>query len=133
MTLPPIAAGQVFDVAPFPFVRHVATVLDADGDPEDIPCWKPGCNQVNVPPDDSEPQADGQGTMRLTVVSVHTPPGFPQRVFYLRTWIDPDGKTFGRRRLIVCVTPAFRRRASGYLYGYRLTATREWVDGTGYR
>lgn len=131
----PIMPGIVFEVDPFPFVRHTASVPDADGEFEDVECWKPGTRYETRLGGYGEPDtytvADGVGALRLTVVSVHTPPGFPQRVFYLRTWRDPDGKTFGRRRLLMTTTQAFRRRTRGYLHDFETPDGTEY-SGTGY-
>ena len=132
MKTTPIKAGQVHEVRPFPFVRHVASVLNPENDEyEDVDCWKPGTKAEMVPPDSSQLIAEGQGAMRLTVVGVYTPPGFPTRVFYLRQWIDPAGKEFGRRALKVCVASAFRRRANGYAHDYVLNGL--FVEGCGFR
>lgn len=133
MKTTPIVAGAVFDVAPFPFVRHKANLPDDEGEYVEVDCWKPGVrmeDRFGQYDAWQDAVADGIGSLRLTVVSVHTPPGFPQRVFFLRTWTDPDGKAFGRRRLMVTIVAAFRRRAEKYGRDFSL-GDREYSEAIG--
>lgn len=114
-------AGDVFRVK-FPFVRCEVDV--PDDDPEGvgyakISSWTPGVEFVNVYPDDSEAVCDGEGEMVLTVVDVHKPGRFPARVFFTRSWVTPDGKTFGKGALRITTAQAFKRRAAGYMHEYR--------------
>ena len=133
-----VKAGDVYEVKPFPFVRHVATILGEDG-PEDIDCWKPGtrfeARQRYLGHGEYDETvdciADGEGVLRMTVIGVYTPPGYPQRIFYRRQWIDPDGKVFGARKLMVCVTSAFYRRARGYMHDYMVNGSAR--EGSGSR
>lgn len=101
-------------VGPYPMIR---TTYD-DGDPEGGPreSWKPGVEWVAVHPDNQRPEADAMGSVALTVISIHKPGGYPERVFYLQQWIAPDGREFGKRKLRVTTTAAFLRRARGYRY-----------------
>lgn len=41
-------------------------------------------------------------------------------MFYTRTWIDPDGKAFGKTKCRVTTVPAFRTLAHGYRHQYVL-------------
>lgn len=114
-----IKEGDVF-VVEYPFIRVNISLMTEDGFYE-TESWKPGTNEEFVYPDDSEAVADGIGKMILSVVDVHKPGKFPERVFFTRKWVDPDGKEFGKNLLKIMVTPAFKRRASGFMYEYRLT------------
>jgi hypothetical protein len=82
--------------------------------------WVPGCRAEPVHPDSSEFVADGEGEMILTIVDIHKPGKYPERVFYTRRWIDPDGKGFGTTKLHITTTPTFKRRAAGYYHKYLL-------------
>lgn len=112
-----IYPGQQFEVK-FPFVLDTYTRWNG-GDPETEETWKPGCRDEGCPPDDTELVADAEGEMILTVIDVHKPGHYPERVFYTRKWRDPDGKEFGATKLHITTTPTFKRRASGYYYPYR--------------
>jgi hypothetical protein len=117
--------GEIVPGATFttraPFVRYMATMLDADG-PSEVPGWRPGAwNTHYIPPDDAENLADAEGYVEYNVVSVHKPPGYPERVFFRRVFITPDGKRLNgpkSRALRVSTTPAFRRRISGWPVPY---------------
>lgn len=110
--------GQIFEVT-FPFYGDAYWNHDETG-PYSEECWRPGCKQRLVPPDGCEWVADGEGKMILTVVDVHKPGRYPERVFYTRKWIDPDGREFGKTNLHITTTPTFNRRASGYYHEYKL-------------
>jgi hypothetical protein len=120
-----VEPGKVFEVRPFPFMRHVACLPGEDGY-EDTPCWKPGTAFESTQrylghgeyAEDVYCVAHGEGALRLHVVSVHKPGRYPTRVFYRREWVDPDGKVFGRPGLKVCVLSQFRRLATGYAHEY---------------
>lgn len=132
-----VKAGEVYEVRPFPFVRHTACIAGEDGY-EDVECWKPGTRFEDQRrylghgeyDETTRCVADGEGALRMTVVAVFTPPGFPQRVFYTRQWTDPDGKVFGKRKLMICVTSAFYRRARGYMYDYVVNGVEREGVGT---
>lgn len=98
----------------FPFKRGDHTEYDADG-----PCvvgstWVPGWNYEQRGPEDTEMVWDGLGEEIRTIISTHKPGAkWPERVFYVRQWRDPDGKVFGRSNLRITTMQAFRRWASG--------------------
>ena len=66
--------------------------------------------------------ADGMGQMVLEVVSRHKPGKFPERTFFLRSFVDPNGRAFGKARLRVTTTPAFKRMAAGYRHEFEMAA-----------
>lgn len=112
-------AGDEFRVK-FPFYVDVYNGQDDSG-PYQEEVWIPGCRSQMLPPDDCECVAQGEGEMVLTVVDTFKPGKYPERVFYTRKFIDPDGKEFGRGKLRMTTIPAFMRRCSGYYYEYRIS------------
>ena len=78
------------------------------------PTWNPGCRFELTSPDDGEYFFDDMGEMILTVVDIHKPGKYPERVFYIREWITPIGKRFGKRNLRIITTGAFKRMLNGY-------------------
>jgi hypothetical protein len=126
MSHQPIVSGETYEVD-YPFVRSTYKKYDFDGNSgmdyvsDSMDTWAPGVENVACAPDDSEAVADGLGKMALTVVSVHElPKPYKARVFFVRQWIDPDGKRFGKRTLRIMGIAAFRRRLSGYVVEYRI-------------
>lgn len=116
-------AGAVYE-RPYPFVRDVREVFYVDSEggnaTDEVPTWKPGVRFEYVQPDGTESFADALGRVVLTVVSVHKPGRFPTRVFFTRTWIDPEGKAFGKTKCRMTTVPAFKRLAHGYMHQFRL-------------
>lgn len=107
-----IKAGNEYRVK-FPFYRK--KVL---GDT----LWAPGCAEQFLEPDSWEKVADGEGELILTVVDVHKPASYPTRVFFTRSWVDPDGVAFSKNKLHIATLATFKRRATSYYYDYRLLA-----------
>lgn len=116
-----ITAGETYSVR-YPFVR--AEFEMPPDDPEatqlaTVQGWRPGVEFDN---DDGYGEAgaaaDGDGEMLLTVVSLHKPGRFPERVFYTRQWKDPDGRVFGRGALRTTTTGNFRKLLRGYRHHY---------------
>ena len=103
----------------FPFVGTVYNGYDHDGYFQEE-SWKPGCRSEQVDQYDFEFVADGEGVMILTIIDIHKPGKYPERVFYTRKWRDPEGKEFGAMKLHITTTPTFKRRASGYYHAYRI-------------
>lgn len=83
--------------------------------------WRPGVRSVPVYPDSSDDFADGMGTLVVTIVSTHTPPGWPERVFFTKTWRTPEGFEFGRRKLHTLPRPAFTTLCRGFRHRFELT------------
>lgn len=104
----------------FPFVRCKVDIHDGEGGATTVDSWRPGTRAVMVYPDDSEDVADGMGTMNLAEVSRHKPGRYPERVFYVRTFTDPDGRTFGKTHLRMTTAQNYRRLCSGHAYPFRM-------------
>ena len=103
----------------YPFVQEEVTLFDEDG-PHTIQGWRPG---VSFEPDDGTEDgagwADGIGKMVLSEIDSHKlPRPYPERVFYLREWIDPKGRRFGKRNLRVTTRAAFTRMLRGYRHEF---------------
>jgi len=117
---PDIEAGETYE-AVYPFVITRWTIY-SDGENgettgEDIQSWRPGCH-VYDNPDGGVSVAEGIGSCLFTVISVHRPGNYPERVFYTRKWKGPDGKVFGKNDLKITTTGNFRRMLKGYRYDY---------------
>jgi hypothetical protein len=111
----PLCVGWTYQLR-YPFVHSVYT-KDTEEGPVIHRCWRPGCMKQT-----STAQgpwlADGEGLVLYTVVSLVTPPGWRERVFYTRQWHDPDGRAFGKHILRVRTTAEFRKLLRGYRYAY---------------
>lgn len=105
----------------FPFFGDVYHGYDASGSFQEE-TWRPGCRSEFCAPDDCEWVADGEGEMVLTIVSIHKPGRYPERIFYTRTFIDPEGREFGSSKLRMTTTPTFKKRVAGYYYEYRINS-----------
>ena len=122
--------GEVFTVR-YPFVRCVYSYYSEDGEGEAI-SWRPGVFAQGEDPwcGSEKAMADGQGFMVLSVVSTHKPGKYPERVFYTRKFINPDGVEFGKSALRIAVRSKFDRIASGYRceFNIRERTMEEWND-----
>lgn len=120
-----IEPGAVFTVA-YPFQRGTYEHVDFDPDGSSVqklPTWQPGIYSEYVSQEgDTENRADGVGLVEFSVISVHKPGKYPTRVFYVRSWVDPDGKRFGKPKLRITVGPVFLKLTRGYGYEYRIKA-----------
>lgn len=96
----------------FPFRKGMHHGYDADG-PFEESTWIPGCDAENNY-DDFDLVADGMGKMVLTEISRHKPGKYPERVFYVREWIDPQGFRFGKKKLRITAASNFKKLAGGY-------------------
>jgi hypothetical protein len=114
-----IIEGRAYELD-YPFVRSTYEGYDEDG-PLSTPSWKPGTESFACAPDDCEDVADAVGRVIYTVVSVHRlPKPYASRVFFVREWINPDGKRFGKKQLRILGISAFSSRLNGFRYQYRL-------------
>lgn len=117
--------GQVIEVSGYPFVRTVFNGSEWDGErlvEYQSEGWRPGCDTDRDYPFGSINYfADATGEMILTVVSVHKPGRFPDRVFYTRQWRDPDGKAFGdNKKLRVMSSASFAKLCRGYRHSFEV-------------
>lgn len=117
-----VIAPDVY-VIRYPFVierrlaHWLATSIDS---PPEIECWRPGIVSEPDGPEDFKEVAHGEGEMHLRIVSSHKPGRYPERIFYERCFVDPDGKTFSRPRLHIATRQKFSRLCRGYSVPYEL-------------
>lgn len=106
-------------IVAYPFVRVRLETWDADG-ASNVLSWRPGIRYVWIGPENTEAVAHGMGLMKLMVVSRHKPGRYPERVFYTRKWVDPEGKEFGKSRCLIATAEKFNRISKGYRIEYRI-------------
>ncbi len=70
--------------------------------------------------DDADAVADAIGKQRLTVVGTYKPGTFPTRVFYVRKWVDPDGREFGKKACQTTTVNAFTALRRGYRHPFTM-------------
>jgi len=98
------------------------TEVGYDGTP-DRQCtrWVPKTRIENIGEPgygDVEFYADGIGKRVIEVIDVHKPGRFQTRVFYRQTWIDPEGKSFGKNSLRIEGIASFESRLRGWRYRF---------------
>lgn len=107
--------------APYPFVREMVPDFGGTEAGGEVMSWRPGTRSEFVYPDDAEAVADGVGSIVLTEVSRHKPGRYPERVFYVRAWIDPDGRRFGKAALRMTTATAYARLCKGYRHEFEMS------------
>ena len=120
-SFPAIEEGKTYSVE-YPFCRDKIHLFDEEGGAE-VDTWRPGTRQMhenNGEFAERWTEADAMGEMLLSVVSVHRPGVYPERVFFTREWKDPDGKVFGKNNLRVKSKAAFKRMLKGYRHDFML-------------
>ena len=113
--------GETVSV-PYPFIREEYHAIEEDGSCL-VPCWRPGVRQNQRAVyygNDYDFEADGEGRQLLTLISRHKPGKYPERAFYTQTWVDPDGKPFGKRKLRMTTWRRFVGLTHGYAYHYAI-------------
>lgn len=109
----------------FPFVKEEYSGPKDGEFVDDIETWRPGTRVEHGDYEYSDAQwlADGEGLMVLQVVGRFKPGKYPERTFYLRSFIDPTGRQFGKDKLRVISSAAFKRMLKGYRHEYLLPET----------
>jgi hypothetical protein len=102
---------------PYPFVWDTYLSFNEDG-PCDIDTIRPGVRYEDV----DVVEADVMGEMVLDVISIHKPGKYPERVFYVRSWVGPDGKQFGKKCLRITTMANFKIMMKGYRYRVEVAA-----------
>lgn len=109
----------------YPFTRSTYTSYEENG-PIDEKSWRPGCYMVPYGPEEVEYVADAIGQIVLTFIAKFKPGKYPERVFYIREWISPDGKRFGKKKLRITTKQAFRAMwERPYRLEYRMAEERD--------
>lgn len=120
-----IEIGKTYEVM-YPFyIKNSYVGMSEDG-PEFADSWIPGTFTRPIYPDDCDSVANDMGLMRLRVVSIHDP-GRPYhaRIFYVRTWLAPSGKSFGDTKLRIASKQKFKRLLHGYSHDYTIISSAE--------
>lgn len=60
------------------------------------------------------------GLMVLSEVSRHKPGKYLERVFYVRSWVTPEGHPFGKAKLRITTAANFARLCKGYRHKFAL-------------
>lgn len=121
--MPKYYAGQEI-YAPYPFIRTVFVAMpdDEESEPQTSPTWRPGVEHEFIDNFGStRTYADLMGQVYYQVIAVFKPGSFPERVFFVRQWIDPDGRRFGKNKLHVTTTQAFNRLCAGYRHDFEMS------------
>ncbi|HEY5800340.1 MAG TPA: hypothetical protein VIT92_08965 [Burkholderiaceae bacterium] len=108
----------------YPFIRvkfDSHELSDGEWTHAEIESWQPGVRFESDGFDGTDTYADGVGAMQLQVVSTHKPDKYPERVFYVRQWRDPDGKVFGKPKLRITTAQNFRQLIKGYRHEYEMS------------
>ncbi|MDN8612740.1 hypothetical protein [Variovorax ginsengisoli] len=111
----------------FPFVKESYSGPMDGVVVDDADTWRPGTRREWSSGGDAYYQdveewwaADGHGKMVLQVVGRFKPGKYPERTFYLRSFIDPTGRQFGKDKLRVISSAAFKRMLKGYRHEYMI-------------
>jgi hypothetical protein len=119
----PCKAGDVFRVK-YPFILERVSLFSQDEEgcgSYETDSWRPGISSDVDHGGNPSYAVDGFGEMVLTVVDVFRPGKFPTRVFYTRSWVDPNGRTFGKSGLRITSIGNFGRLCAGYRYPYAMS------------
>ena len=92
-----------------PFKTGTYSYYDEDGLCEEA-TWIPGYYFDNETQDEFIKCADGLGKVIYKIIDIHKPGKYPTRVFYIRNWVDPDGKKFGSNKLHITTEISLKRR-----------------------
>lgn len=112
-------AGQIITVE-FPFLRTAyehRDFIDGRWVNETRLGWRPGQTFESDGYGDTYAWAHGMGHSVYKIIDIHKLP-YPHktRIFYIRTWIDPDGKPMGRKTVQILTPNALRDRIKKWQY-----------------
>ena len=117
---------EVYERAyPFCMERKKWIYNSARGCEEQRDTWYPGYQEN---PWGGGLEANGVGKVQYAVISRHKPGRYPTRIFYTRTWIDPDGRTFGKSGLRMCTVNKFNRLCAIDIKDFRIDAPANGYD-----
>lgn len=101
----------------FPFILEEYDGIK-DGEEFKGESWRPGTRMCRGDEWEVWSEADAMGKMVLEVVSMHKPGKYPERTFYLRSFIDPTGRKFGKQKMRVISSAGFKAMLRGYRHPY---------------
>lgn len=103
----------------YPFHKGKRELYDEAADARlEKEVWEAGVTWDQIDEYEAIACADAVGTMVLVEIGRYTPPGYRERVFFTRYFIDPDGKEFGKKDLRMVGAAKFRRLCQGFRFGY---------------
>ena len=115
-----IEVGRDYEIN-YPFTRCKYLAYDGERNMVEHDGWKPGIEyEHNDNYGGSQAFADANGSMTLSVISIHKPGKYPERVFYTRKFKNPDGQEFGKGGLKITTTTNFKKLISGFMYEYAI-------------
>lgn len=82
--------------------------------------WRPGAWNVETVVDEALSSCTALGRVKFTVISVHRPPGYQERVFFKREFITPDGTRYTPGRLMNCITRKFRKDIAAFPFAFEV-------------
>jgi hypothetical protein len=101
------AAGQRWQKVQ-PFVQEDVEVYShIHGEMRTIKSWRPGLRFLQTGPADFDADSDGEGYEVRTIAAVVNIPGEVSRILYRKSWVDPGGKAFGKRKMLMTTPAAF--------------------------
>ncbi len=107
-----ITENAVIEVT-YPFIRTTYDSYDElEGTHAKLPTWQAGVGGMDFNGYSGTFRAFGanaEGQMILTIVSIHKPGKYPERIFYTRQYRDPDGKIYGKTNLKIMATRSLKR------------------------
>lgn len=80
--------------------------------------WRPGAWNVDSEDGEVFTSCTAIGRVKFTVVSVHRPPGFQERVFFKREFTTPEGDRYTSGRLMNCITRKFRKDIAAFPFRF---------------
>jgi len=77
--------------------------------PVKVMSWMPGTKWSDDGYGESYAECHGMGFVVYTIIDTHKlPKPYRERVFYLRSWIDPDDRAFGKKDVKITTPQALR-------------------------
>lgn len=109
-----VRAGDVFERDhPFTWTTERGSA------PDDVhERWRPGAWNIDSVGEDVLPSCTALGRVKFTVISMHRPPGYQERVFFTREFITPDGEKYAPARLMNCIARKFRKDVAAFPFRF---------------
>lgn len=81
--------------------------------------WRPGAwNTDTRGVDEALAACTAEGRVKFTVISLHRPPGYPERVFFKREFTCPDGTRYAPGKLHNCIRRKFIKDVAAFPFEY---------------
>lgn len=112
----------------YPFFRSYRELYSSENDSYNIcETWEAGVKTVVTGTNYqdyiyTDLMANDVGEMIITELGRFKPEGYPERVFFKREFINPDGVKFGNTKCRIATTGRFNKLIKGYAHKYSLTS-----------